>query len=314
MVMKTFIYSVRDASGALKRGELQADSRTAAAMELKRRGLVVVELREGVAHTKGTKRETSYFSGRVVVWVAVVAVGLVAVWWRFGRGGADSSDGADRAGVRGGSSVAARAGAGSGAAAQLPHRAEPIEPIDTTVPTSPTDSMEPGAILGSGTAAQLVQEQEEVKEVVRRPFRTGTEQLLAMIRSIPPGTPMPPLPHLSGMEGDFQRAATNVLEIHEGDSEELADRIEDVAWAKQDLKELVKDGWLVEEVLEATVKEHNEKAALRYTTLKALEGLIESNSVSAEELMDELEEINKELRARELPEITLVDLGFAEEE
>ena len=161
---------------------------------------------------------------------------------------------------------------------------------------------------------ELAPMEESIREPKRpAPLKTATEQVLAMITSVPPGVQMPPMPDLSGMESDYIRATSNTLEIFDTDSADLTQRIETVAWAKVELADLVKQGWKPGEVLNEIVRQHNEEASLRRTAALALKKMVDEGEFGISVLNDELQLINQELADRGLPDITLQELGLSNE-
>ena len=72
---------------------------------------------------------------------------------------------------------------------------------------------------------------------------------MAMIASIPPGMPVPPLPISGDLAEDFAVATTNTIVIFDDDTEETVRHKEAVAWMKVDVAEYVKEGHSPAEVI-----------------------------------------------------------------
>ena len=158
--------------------------------------------------------------------------------------------------------------------------------------------------------------QDAETEAPRKPvFKTGTEQLIAMVESIPPGLPVPPLPIDidDDLEADADAAATNVIEITEDDDEHAAAHKENVGWTKLDLQEMRKEGWTAAEFIKAIEAERNENAAFYRDRVKEFEELLNDPEASDDDCYAVYDEINKELAERGLPLLNLPVEGDDEE-
>jgi len=110
--------------------------------------------------------------------------------------------------------------------------------------------------------------------------------------SIPPGAPVPPLPIVGNLDSDFVNSLTNTIVIYDDDDERTANIKENVAIAKNQLLELVKQGRSVSEVLQEYQNKANEQADLRSEAQKELSELYQSGKT--EEAKTFMEKVNKE--------------------
>lgn len=134
---------------------------------------------------------------------------------------------------------------------------------ETSVVTGQTERLIPamGAIKPVGIETNIVVEAHGTE--TNRMFKGMTEQALSMIESVQPGMRVPPIPLRKGMEADFQQAMTNLIVIKETDSEQIAKHKEEVAWLKQDIVGLVKQGLTPEEAIREIEKFRKEQASLK---------------------------------------------------
>lgn len=302
---------MRDASGALKHGVKQAQSRAEVLQHIKAQGGIPVTVVEG--GRPGTAVPWHFLT----TWGARIglALGVLALVWslvvklkpfesRTAQSKADVRDGPAGGFEKTSATTPEQQGEGTegqvGAMDTTPARAQPEPSKEASKTARDTGHEAPPEV--------------PVKPAKRpAPFRTMTEQALAMIASIPPGVPIPPMPEMTGMDVDYARARTNILEIGDDDSEKLVSMIETVAWDKVDLEDLVKQGWKPDEVLKAMVANHNQEANLRTAAALALKNILDQVGVTPAAFNEELELINAELEERGLPVITLGELGIREE-
>lgn len=308
--MKTFCYVMRDKTGALKRGALQAADRADALQQIKAMGSTPVSVTEGKA---AAVRPT----WTRAAWPAAACAGLVVALavWRLADRQPKAEGRRQEAGERPNpSSQTSQPRKTSQTSQPTPPKQKPAVAVSAVpasgAPASRAPALMPPPAANRTTPPVKKPEAEPPAEPQRpAPFKTVTEQVLAIVASMPAGAHIPPLPELTDMDNDFARASTNTLVVFDTDSEELANRLETVAWAKVDLAELVKQGWKPDEVLNELARQHNEKASLRSATALALKKMLDNGELNTPTLTSELQLINHDLAEQGLPEITLEELG-----
>lgn len=137
-------------------------------------------------------------------------------------------------------------------------------------------------------------------------FKTGAEQLLAMVIPAAPGAPVPPLPVLTeaGLSNDLARALEAEIVIGTNDTEETALLKEGVAALKQQYRELRSaEGWNFTEYLDAMRAQGEEDAAILRAAREELGELWKDAGVTDEEYLRRADEINAILKERGLPEL-----------
>lgn len=312
--MKTFGYTMRDKAGALKRGSLQALDRQEALQKIRSMGGTPVTVTEGGSPKASFVWQPAWTRAACMLGVGVALLAGVAFWLQRPRGApipARPSAHTPAAHTPAAPVVPSPSPGGAdspdSAAAPRPPAARPSLP---SLPIQPPDST---GRAGPGPAARSTPDDPEPAPPARpAPFQSVTEQVLAIVASMPPGVEIPPMPELHGMENDFAKAATNTLVVFDTDGEELAHRLETVAWSKIEMSELIEKGWKADEVLKSLVEQHNEEANLRSAASLALKKMVDDGQLTAPALKNELKLINAELTERGLPEITFSELGVAE--
>ena len=132
----------------------------------------------------------------------------------------------------------------------------------------------------------------------RRPtsFKGSTEQLLAMAMSAPPGAMIPPLPIAGNLDEDFINSLTNTIVIYDDDDERTVQLKENVAAAKNQMLELLKQGRSVSDVLKEYQETNNERAAIRSEAQRELNALHRSGKTQeAKEYMEKVNETFKDM-------------------
>jgi|GEM_PF-2380866 len=314
--MKTYVYTYRNTDGTLKQEEIQETDRCAAIRRIKERGVLPVSINEG----KIPKQLTVFpsFSWRsptlkLMIAGCVVLTGLMIL--RVAK-----STSGDKTALPPKPQMQRHETPPSNERQPQPSIPEtPDHALEADVPLDQSSSIEqrlravrPTPVTQSPSRATT--EKAPDNEPKRpAPFKTVTEQILAIATSMPPDVNIPPLPDIHGLDQDFSRASTNMLVILEDDGDELAGRIETVAWAKVELNELVKQGWKPDEVLTELVRQHNENASFRSAASLAIKKMLDNGELTAPALRTELQLLNEELVGRGLSEITLAELGVTDQ-
>ncbi|HNX35032.1 MAG TPA: hypothetical protein PKM57_10415 [Kiritimatiellia bacterium] len=290
--MKSFGYTFRDASGALKKGTLQAEDRTDALRQIKAKGCVPVSVAEGQTAAGGPAWNPAWtVRGAWIAAAGVVLIGGLAVWHR-----------AERKPVKRPAVVAADIKKAAPAAKPKPVKpvaAKPVQVPAITVPAADVPNPEPKPATAAALPASqplpppAPQPSEIAVETPVRPhqFKNKTEQLLSMAMSVPPGGFVPPLPISPEMEQDFAKSLTNEIVIFDDDDERTANIKENVAVAKNQLIEMVKQGRSVADVIQEYQKTRNAHTAARSEAQAELSNLYRSGKT--QEAREYMEKVNK---------------------
>jgi hypothetical protein len=301
--MKTFGYTYRDKEGALKSGSLQARDRADALRQIKDMGYIPIAVTEGKAPVAGARTSWNPATWRPAVWVGaaagVVLVAALSAWLMASKKPAKRSAPATT------TAETPRRGARSALPASQTAKAVPLaapKPVLATDPVAVTPlqinrdaTVQPNSAVVSKKSPSQVSASEpgEEEQTPKRssPYKSKTEQLLAMAMSVPPGAAMPPLPITRELDSDFADSLTNVIVIYDDDDDRTAAIKEDVAVSKNELLELVMQGRSVAEVLKEYQNTTNERAAIRNEAQRELADLLKSGK--PEEAKAYLDQINK---------------------
>jgi hypothetical protein len=308
--MKNFAYTAKASDGALTRGVLSAADRAAALEALRRQGLMPVKVEETRAVPAGDRAVPP----RVLAYAAVAVLLLAGgVWLALSRrgGGQPSVVQPPSAGGQASPRVAATP------APAVP--TTPVAPAPSTTPAVPVASAAPAAPVPaaapSPAPSPALPENPPAAPAPTPPprdpsFASHSESAMAMIASIPPGMPVPPLPISGDLAEDFAVAATNTIVIFDDDTEETVRHKEAVAWMKVDVAEYVKEGHSPAEVIQAITDAHNENAKIREEYEFYLSQLRAAGDTAGVETF--VKEANEDLAARGLPLLTIRKTTMAE--
>lgn len=309
--MVRYEYKAKKRDGAVIAGNVAAKNRATALRMLQREDLVVVELRE----RRGSATPATRWKGTVtgVPWKvlsSILAVVLLAVFWPR-RDTEVAKNVRNRSNVHGGAGKQSVAVAERDTNATLTATDDllsiPYVSDNTYVVSPVTDEhrrVPPATEGGDGTFSGQTEVAQE-KEPPPKAFKTGAEQLLAMVIPASPGAPVPPLPALTeaGLSNDLARALDAEIVIGTNDTEETAALKEGVAALKQQYRELRNaEGWNFTEYLEAMRAQGEEDAAILGAAHRELNELWNDRNLSDDEYLLHLNEINAMLRERGLPE------------
>ena len=305
--MKTFCYTSRDHSGALKKGTLQAIDRADALRQIKSMDCVPVSVTESSGVASGAHVSWNPTWNRRAVWLATAAVLLIAalVVWR---------------------SVAKRHEPPAAALGTPPQSVRPSQPANQAVKSARAVPKPKPAVSAAETPPQDVPQTAEAAEMLPtpasgvspavqaealkppqppkppNPYKTQTEQVLAMALSVPPGASIPPLPLSPNLNADFAKSLTNKIAIYDEDDDRTINTKENVAVAKGQLLELVKNGQNVSDVLKELQDKTNERAELRSQAKRKLADLYKNGS--PEEAQAYLETVNKTFKEQGIEPIS----------
>jgi hypothetical protein len=308
--MKAFRYVCRGQAGTLKNGSLRAADRADALRQIKAMGCVPVSVAEGKTAAPRAARSPAW---NRAAWLAAAGVALAAglVAWRLAdRHPVAGSLVSDRPRLSPTSPARPAASPAPGEGTAQPVRAVSLSgtPSRETPPAShPQTGTSPRpqgqAPLPPQPAAADVAPEEKQRLRHPNPFKSSTEQLLAMAMSVPPGAMIPPLPIARDLDGDFAGALANMIVIYDDDDERTAQTKENVAVAKEQLRELVTQGRSVADALKEYQDTVNERAEIRQKAQAELNALHKNGK--PQEAKAYLDEINAALQTLDIEPISL---------
>lgn len=142
---------------------------------------------------------------------------------------------------------------------------------------------------------------EDWERITNRTFKTGAEQLMSWVFTVEPGDMPMPIPPLSEEDRDNLTAILlSPNEIKDADSEMTAFCKEQVAFAKKEMAEYIKQGGDPDEFLQYYFKELKRFGEMRSDALEQLVETKESDPELAEELR---KAINKKFEKDEIKPI-----------
>jgi hypothetical protein len=286
--MRNFSYTVRDATGAVKRGSLEASDRAGALAELKRRGVVPLSVTEGTANTRTSEQGLKRF---IIPGVIIALLGVLALAWSCSEASARKLA-KDRSAEKGKNGTVSQTKKGTLAHKKISGQVSSVKNTALSGQTSSAIENPSAASTESRhSSSDSLTNGVNDAEGNHGTLRTQTEQVLRMVESIPAGTMVPPPPPIN--VSDYKIAKTNMIVIAETDSVELADRKEKIAWLKQDIAQFVKEGYKPDDVVKAIVDHKNELAKTRTECMAYINALYKAGQ--DEEAAKFMEEANGEL-------------------
>jgi hypothetical protein len=256
--MKDFNYTGRSKSGCQVDGVVQAGDRARALMILRDQGVVALSITEKRGTSKGIQKLPVTPLTMGVFLISLMIVALLG-WWLLRQVPPSTKSRVTHEKKKLEQSFKEKKNLKVTARIDKPEtsvgagQTEPL--ISAVVEKKQAVTETNGVVEGLGTATN-------------RMFKGMTEQALSMIESVQPGSRIPPIPLRKGMEADFQQAMTNIIVINETDSEQTAKHKEDVAWLKQDIVGLVKQGLTPEQAIREIEKFRKEQASLKQDYVK----------------------------------------------
>ncbi|MDR3221344.1 MAG: hypothetical protein LBU46_04945 [Candidatus Accumulibacter sp.] len=317
--MKTFAYTLRDTSGALKHGALRAADRADALRQLNAMGGAPVSVSEGakggapVSVSEGAKGGGASRSVRPsaamprTAALAVALIGAAGAWvvWHCLR--ANKPPLRARQPARAALAVAPgrTAAPPSGATPETePVLQTPAAPVRAAVsPPEPQSRTETQALISLASAlpqAPLPAQAAAAPELDPQPLKTPafnnlSDNVLALALDVPPGSPIPPVPIPAGMEQEFAKSLTNEIFLYDSDDGRTAALKERVAIIKNELARMAAGGRNVAEALEEYQRETNENEAMRSKAQRELTALYRQGSLQkARDYMNEMNQVFKE--------------------
>ena len=294
--MKNYNYTARDATGAQKKGSLQAADRNAALTALKEQGMTPLSVTEGVKELPSeTKRLTVIIAASAVIALLVV-IAAVALLRTQPKEKAEKRKQPDKPKV-----------------AQVSKKPSPVRrnaetnvaPRQPVAPEkAPVITAEPVPAVTNAAVAQtppipdgpLPPATEEPATNKPAPvFKTGTEQVISWIANTRLGDAPPPLPNLPLKENIAAILNKDVL-LYDDDSKQVEDIKYNVANAKQMLKDYIAKGGDPQEFL---AYYHTELKNAHSEWMKSQKQVIELHQAGdAKATLAYIEEQNKALQAK----------------
>lgn len=301
--MKQFEYTARRPDGTLTRGTLEAPSRPEAIAQLTASHLTPVGLRETTGQP--LKKHSATFSPRKLIpGVLGILLSIAGVWIWQHRNATETPKTTDRT-KRPPSTVQSPAPAsqsepqttnGKRPSAQTQGKVATANPIRTIIPRPENRNVPRPKAL-----------EELTPPPKQKPaFKRGAEQLLAMVTPSSPGAEVPPLPGLTdeGIAQDLKKAMQENIIVETNDSDKVVTMKEKVADLKEEFRSLSEqEGWTFTEYLNALREQHNGDAKFLRDAHAEIDALWGDRTVSDEDYLKRLKELNAELKERGLPEL-----------
>jgi len=299
--MKSFVYKGRAKTGALVEGEIRAVDRKDALARLHGMDIVTLSLspvlsnKSHFAFFRPLKPAGLYISGGLVI------VSIIFFYWLFNRSTKPKTKNTLT------STVLSNTQTNRKTPETVSQRKSPDAQGQSNLNMSATEPLRTDAkTLEPYTNMPLTEKEialQAAQEASDTSLRTISENVLALMASIPPDLPMPPMPVLSNLDEDFKIATTNIIEIRTNDTVEVAERKERVAWTKLDMAQLVKEGHKPEAVLRAIEAQHNDNATLQSNYIRYYKEL--QSTGKDDEAKVFLEAANKELEKTGSPPLKI---------
>lgn len=297
--MKNFSYTVRDADGALKHGNIQAADRAAALAALKARGFTPVEVKEGGAPvTAGRgidKRTTLILSGMLVLLLVVASLVIFKPTKPVPETQPVKTPPTKKEAKVVPPPPPPRV---ERVASVVPPAVEPTPPAarPTRRPAgAQTTNGAPRLIRGAQTRLAAL----KAKGLPTEPlFKHEVENILALFSD--PSVDVPPHPFDHNLEEQAQIALAATIEVTDDDTPEQIAKKELVAWLKEDMRQFMANGHTAAEFFAALQKRQSEDAQLYmearqyiYETARETGNVAETQAV--------LDQLNAALKEKGLP-------------
>lgn len=306
--MKHFKYTARNSNGMLVKGTITAADRASVLSNLKAQQLTPVSVTDDdTTHQRFPGSGSSFFGqGKSIKFVVGLGLCLVCVLFfslsnRSNVQRLKKQPPAPKTAQSTGTTVVAHAKSTTN------NLVDPAQKKERSGQHQP-NQIAPNHSAPLSATNHVMTEREEAlaraQEASDTSLNTITENTLALMASVPPELPMPPMPKIAGLSNDFATASTNIIQIKDKDDEAMARRKEAVAWTKLDMAQLVKEGHTPEAILQAIEAKHNEKATARQAYYDYAKALVQEGKVTEAHAF--IEEANKELEKAGLPAISLV--------
>lgn len=300
--MKNYIYTARNDSGSIIKGNLKAAERTAALEQIRSSGLVPISVEEGSLKTApGVGHKMNDKTIGLLAGVLTIAVGVFFALQIFIKKENDPKPSVEfKPKVN---TVAQAVPTNNGAAASDGLAVSPTEQLKVqdrgvSAPQGDLKGVVPPEIKKTSLirpkARVLVPGMRNADTNAPNPyatFRTRSERMMSQMLEAQPGEIMVDIGFGADLNQDFIAALDNTIEIYPTDTEEMAAHKKDVAWLKEEMRRLVATGQSPEEILTTLREQHNEIAAYRSELARQLSALKKEGT--PEEIEQFVEEANK---------------------
>lgn len=303
--MKTYSYSFRDNTGALRHASLNALNRSEAILQIKSMGYVPVSISEGASKTLSGGKNPFLLNKQTLLVLAISFL-LVATWLyfvKFPRPVKNIDPVTKKESVKSKTALASKTG-------------------KKTVKQTPNTSSLQGPVIEKAkpkqkqhhtnqSIEQLYSVTEAVQvDMTQFEMKSTTEDLLSMLASSPLGEDPMPMPMFFGNDAeaneDAKAAMTNIIEITTKDLPQDELRKEAVAWTKVTLKDYMAQGGSAKEFLEKTYAFRKAVADYRTRDIETLAKL--KKDKKPEEIQAILDEVNASYKADGIIPITAEEL------
>jgi len=275
--MTNFNYTARDKSGALKHGSLRMADRVAALAELKAQGLVPLSVEEGKAKSPPSGMKHLKLKRPHIV-LAGGVIALLAVWVVL-RLLPEAKTNAARPKTHKEQAAKAVKAKPTPRVTEVKTPPKPSRSSADTPPEPLKTAVDAPAVITLPATNRIALRMSPKGDRILVPglrrngdtnapnpyatFRTTSERMMSMMLSAKPGEMIVGVSLGRDFDKDFAASLTNSIEIYATDTEEMAAHKEAVAWMKDDIRKLVKEGQSPEEILTEFRNEHNEVAKFR---------------------------------------------------
>ena len=302
--MKTFTVSYRKSDGSLAEIEIVAADRAECMAECRKQGVTPVGIHEGRSSVRSKSKKnagspngeaqgagqgprTNVRWGLVGVAAAVAGALVIAIWLSARTQSAPPNDPKPKAAV-----------ASPKAVATPPPPARPARPRETVPSTNEAATVSPampkGAEIpatnivkvisvvtnanGSVTERYVRADGKKIRLIKPAPqlFKHGSDDVLAMIATTPPGREMPPLPPGAFTKEQFLQSLNDPIVITDEDPEHVKLIKQSVTALREEMKALLDQGQSVEQILADHQKLHQENVEVRTQALLEVKKLLDA--------------------------------------
>lgn len=323
--MTNYTITYRADDGSIASTTLEAADRAACVAACRARGITPVSIKEGAAKSKGGAKSSGVFSPAkertpqtsthsnshafirtLALVLALVAIGAV-VWFFFLRAPSGSvRDGNAKSGARvekGPGPVRHPKAPAASIATNAPAKAVAPEvsasaatnEVILSVVTNKSGYIVERVQLPDGTTAKRVHTPPPI-------FDNVSDQMIAMVVSVPPGHSIPPLPHDATLDESFRKSLGTEIKILETDTPEVRELKAAVLATRVELAELIKKGYTVQQALDEHCRLANENADVHASALMEIKALLKAGDLEgAQKYAEKMNAALKEMGAPAVP-------------
>ena len=316
----TFTVTYREKSGASAEVEIEAANRAECFAQGRAQGWAVIGVREGKSARSTPKKrlKDGYrddgnaprggFPTRKLAWVMlaiVVIVGVGALWY-WGGDRAQPSVQKEKKSSENPKAALAPENLPVKKTIEAPVSVATNNPVARPVELplyDPHSAKSIAAYRRAVRASIAATNSVPPKPKRARPFKSSVDQTIAMLMSIPPGQPIPPVPLRPGAEEEFRKSLENPIEILETDSDEIVEMKKAVMQTREEMKQLMDKGYSIQQIIAEHRQLANESAKVRQRAIKEVREIVENGD--DESARKYVATINAAFQQMGIPEITL---------